>query len=119
MSRAWHKVQTDWEAWQKRDLSRDDIVRLILDGTAVRVRLDQRATSLSVLVALGVRRDGQKVLLPRRDSLEEVGEKLFDLPALPPVEIDLHHQCHRARMRNSSAASRPHAQLPQFGFEDG
>ena len=62
-SRAWHKVQTDWEAWQKRDLSKDDIVRLVLDGTVVRVRLDKRATGLSVLVALGVRRDGQKVLL--------------------------------------------------------
>src|SRR3982075_320586 len=63
VSRAWHKVQTDWEAWQKRDLSKDDIVRLILDGTVVRVRLDKRATGLSLLVALGVRRDGQKVLL--------------------------------------------------------
>jgi putative transposase len=63
VSRAWHKVQTDWEAWQKRDLSKDDIVRLILDGTVVRVRLDKRATGLSVLVALGVCRDGQKVLL--------------------------------------------------------
>jgi len=63
VSRAWHKVQTDWEAWQQRDLSPDDIVRLVLDGTVVRVRVDKRATGLSVLVALGVRRDGQKVLL--------------------------------------------------------
>ena len=67
VSRAWHKVQTDWEAWQKRDLSHDDIVRLILDGTGVRVRLDKKAISLSVLVALGVRRDGQKVLLALRN----------------------------------------------------
>ncbi|HEU0148546.1 MAG TPA: IS256 family transposase [Bradyrhizobium sp.] len=67
VSRAWHKVQTDWEAWQKRDLSSDDIVRLILDGTVVKVRLDKRATGLSVLVALGVRRDGQKVLLGLRN----------------------------------------------------
>ena len=67
VSRAWHKVQTDWEAWQKRDLSKDDIVRLILDGTVVRVRLDRKATSLSVLVALGVRCDGQKVLLALRN----------------------------------------------------
>jgi transposase-like protein len=63
VSRAWHKVQTDWEAWQKRDLSKGDIVRLVLDGTVVHVRLDKHATRLSVLVALGVRRDGQKVLL--------------------------------------------------------
>ena len=45
------------------DLSKDDIVSLVLDGTVVRVRLDKRATGLPVLVALGVRRDGQKVLL--------------------------------------------------------
>jgi putative transposase len=36
---------------------------LILDGTVVRVRLDRRATCISLLVVLGVRRDGQKVLL--------------------------------------------------------
>ncbi|MGC8553829.1 MAG: transposase, partial [Phycisphaerae bacterium] len=53
VSRAWRKLQADWAAWQKRDLSQDDIVRLILDGTVVRVRLDRKATSLSVLVVLG------------------------------------------------------------------
>jgi len=42
-------------------LADDAIVRLILGGTVVRVRLDRKAPSLSVLVALGVRRDGQKV----------------------------------------------------------
>src|SRR3954447_8292745 len=59
-------VQSDWEAWQKRDLAHDDIVRVILDGTVVKVRLDKRSTGISVLVALGVRRDGQKVLLGLR-----------------------------------------------------
>jgi Transposase, Mutator family len=39
---------------------------LILDGTVVRVRLDRKATSVSLLVVLGVRRDGQKVLLAAR-----------------------------------------------------
>ena len=67
VSRAWRKVQGDWEAWQRRDLSQDDIVRVILDGTVVKVRLDKRATGISVLVALGVRRDGQKVLLGLRN----------------------------------------------------
>jgi transposase-like protein len=67
VSRAWHKLQADWEAWQKRDLGGDDIVRLILDGTVVRVRVDRKATNLSVLVALGVRRDGKKVLLALRN----------------------------------------------------
>ncbi len=60
-------MQSDREAWQQRDLSPDDIVRLILDGTVVRVRLDRKAASLSLLVALGVRRDGQKALLALRN----------------------------------------------------
>ena len=63
VSRTWRKVKTDWEAWGRRDLAGEDVVRLILDGTVVRVRLDRKATSISLLVALGVRRDGQKVLL--------------------------------------------------------
>jgi len=63
VSRTWRKVKTDWDAWTKRDLAGEDIVRLILDGTVVRVRLDRKATNISLLVVLGVRRDGQKVLL--------------------------------------------------------
>jgi putative transposase len=63
VSRTWRKVRTDWDAWNRRDLAEEDIVRLILDGTVVRVRLDRKATSISLLVVLGVRRDGQKVLL--------------------------------------------------------
>ena len=63
MSRAWRKVKTDWESWQARDLSGEDIVRLILDGTGVKARLDGRVLSIPLLVVLGVRRDGQKVLL--------------------------------------------------------
>jgi putative transposase len=63
VSRAWHRTQSAWEAWQKRDLTGDDIVRLILDGTVVKVRLDRKATAISLLIVLGVRRDGQKVVL--------------------------------------------------------
>lgn len=63
VSRAWRKTRSAWEAWQARDLAGDGIVRLILDGTVVRVRLDKQATAISLLIALGVRRDGQKVVL--------------------------------------------------------
>jgi putative transposase len=63
VSRVWRKVKTDWEAWNKRSLGSEPIVRLILDGTVVRVRLDRKATSISLLVVIGVRDDGQKVLL--------------------------------------------------------
>jgi putative transposase len=63
VSRVWRKVKSDWDAWNARSLAEEPIVRLILDGTVVRVRLDRKATSVSLLVVLGVRADGQKVLL--------------------------------------------------------
>ena len=63
VSRVWRKVKSDWDAWNARSLADEPIERLILDGTVVRVRLDRKATSISLLVVLGVRQDGQKVLL--------------------------------------------------------
>jgi transposase-like protein len=63
VSRTWRKVKSDWDAWNTRSLAEEPVVRLILDGTVVRVRLDRKATSISLLVVLGVRADGQKVLL--------------------------------------------------------
>ena len=67
VSRTWRKVKVDWDAWCARSLADEDIVRLILDGTVVRTRIDKRATNVSVLAAIGVRRDGQKVLLSIRN----------------------------------------------------
>ena len=67
VSRAWRKVKVDWEAWCARNLAGEAIVRLILDGTVVKARIDRKATAISVLVAIGVRRDGQKILLAIRN----------------------------------------------------
>src|SRR5437867_11244729 len=63
VSRVWRKVKSDWDAWNARSLAAEPIVRLILDGTVVDVRPDRRAIAMSLLVVIGVRRDGQKVLL--------------------------------------------------------
>src|SRR5271169_4740998 len=63
VSRVWRKVKSDWDAWNARSLAEEPIVRLILDGTVVRVRLDRKATTIVLLVVLGVREDGQKVLM--------------------------------------------------------
>jgi putative transposase len=63
VSRTWRKVKGDWDTWNTRSLADEPIVRLILDGTVVRVRLDRKATAISLLVVIGVRADGQKVLL--------------------------------------------------------
>jgi transposase-like protein len=74
VSRVWRKVQADWEAWNARSLAAEPIVRLILDGTVVRVRLDRKATAISLLVVIGVRTDGQKVLLAIRSMGGESAE---------------------------------------------
>src|SRR3954463_4404522 len=63
VSRVWRKVKGDWDAWNARSLADERIVRLILDGTVVRVRLDRKATAISLLVVIGVRADGQKMLI--------------------------------------------------------
>jgi transposase-like protein len=74
VSRVWRKVKSDWDAWNARSLADEPIIRLILDGTVVRVRLDRKATSISLLVVIGVREDGQKVLLTVRDMGGETTE---------------------------------------------
>jgi putative transposase len=74
VSRTWRKVKGDWDAWNARSLADEPIVRLILDGTVVRVRLDRKATAISLLVVIGVRTDGQKVLLAVRSMGGESAE---------------------------------------------
>jgi len=74
VSRVWRKVKTDWEAWNARSLANEPIVRLILDGTVVKVRLDRTATSISLLVVIGVREDGQKILLAVKNMGGETAE---------------------------------------------
>jgi putative transposase len=74
VSRVWRKVKSDWDAWNARSLVDEPILRLILDGTAVKVRLDRKATSISLLVVIGVRADGQKLLLSVKSMGGESGE---------------------------------------------
>jgi hypothetical protein len=63
---AGHGFVSDWQACNKRDLHTKDVVRWSLGGTVVRVRVDRKSTSISLLIVLGVRRNGQKVLLANR-----------------------------------------------------
>lgn len=67
VSRAWREVKVDWDAWCARSLAGADIVRLILNGTLIKTRLDRKAANISALAAIGVRRDGQRVLLSIRN----------------------------------------------------
>ena len=74
VSWVWRKIKSDWDSWSARPLAAEPIVRLILDGTVVRVRLDRKATSIALLVVIGVREDGQKVMFAVKNMDGESAE---------------------------------------------
>lgn len=60
-----------FEAWRARDLAKEDIVYLFLGGWYPKVRIGKRRERVPVLVTLGVRGDGEKVVLDMRMADEE------------------------------------------------
>jgi transposase-like protein len=67
ISRLVGQVKALSERWHHRDLTEERIVILYQGAIAVRVRLDRKVVSVAVLAALGVRADGQKVVLDLGD----------------------------------------------------
>jgi hypothetical protein len=57
------RLEESYRSWQRRDLAEEKIVYLYLDAIYPKVRSGGRVVSLAVLVALGVRENGEKVLL--------------------------------------------------------
>jgi len=49
----WRKVRTGWDGWTRRDLAGEAVVRLVLDGTAMRVRPGRNATNIPLLEHAG------------------------------------------------------------------
>jgi putative transposase len=66
VSRVVTRLQSEYQTWQRRALADEAIVHLYLDGQRHRVRADGRVTWCSVLMALGVRTTGEKVVLAMR-----------------------------------------------------
>ena len=88
LSRVWRKVKTDWDVWNARSFVEEPTVRLILDGTVLRARLDRKATTISLLVVIDVRTDDLKVLL----AIKSMGSESTE--AWRAVLDD----CHQARI---------------------
>ncbi|HVI08818.1 MAG TPA: IS256 family transposase [Candidatus Binatia bacterium] len=63
VSRLVLRLEESYHTWQGRDLAEEKIVYLYLDAIYPKVRSGGRVVSLPVLVALGVRENGEKVLL--------------------------------------------------------
>jgi transposase-like protein len=66
ISRLVVQLKEYFEGWRSRRLDGEDIRYLYLDATYVRVRCAGRSGSLPVMVAVGVRATGEKVLLSLR-----------------------------------------------------
>ena len=66
VSRLAARLKEEREAWMSRDLSGEKIAYVYLDGFGVTVRRDGRVVRNPVLVALGVKATGDKVLLSLR-----------------------------------------------------
>lgn len=63
ISRVVVRLKASFEAWRARDLSRERYVYLYLDAMFLPVRLVKRVVKVPVQAVIGVREDGQKVLL--------------------------------------------------------
>ena len=53
-------MKADWDAWNVRSLADEPIVRFILDGMVVEVRLDRKATANSLLVVIACARTARR-----------------------------------------------------------
>ena len=71
ISRVVGRLKGHFEQWRQRDLSSERYAILYLDGFHLKVRLARRVVSVPVLAVLGVRPDGQKVLVALRLAVSE------------------------------------------------
>jgi transposase-like protein len=71
VSRLVGRLAEDFETWRARDLAEDAIQYLLLDGWFPKVRIGKRRVRVPVLVTLGVRADGERVVLDVRLAGDE------------------------------------------------
>jgi transposase-like protein len=97
VSRLVGRLKEEFEQWRTRDLAAEQIRYLMLDGWFPKVRLGKRRVVVPVLVALGVRADGRKVLLDLRlagdestaawrDTIRSLVERHLGTPALAIID---------------------------------
>jgi transposase-like protein len=97
VSRLVGRLKDEFEQWRSRDLAEEQIRYLFLDGWYPKVRLGKRRVVVPVLVVLGVRADGRKVLLDLRlagdestaawrDTIRGLVERHLGVPALAVID---------------------------------
>jgi transposase-like protein len=63
VSRLVARLKEDFETWRERDLSGEDIRYLYMDGWFPKLRLGKRRVVVPVLVTMGVRGDGERIVI--------------------------------------------------------
>jgi putative transposase len=97
VSRLVGRLKSDFETWRERALKDEDIRYLFLDGWYPKVRLGKRRVRVPVLVVLGVRADGQRVVLDLRlvgdestaawrSVITKLTERQLAMPALAVID---------------------------------
>src|SRR5438128_9560315 len=71
VSRLVGRLAGDFETWRRRDLAEDQIQYLLMDGWYPKVRIGKQRVRVPVLVTLGVRGDGERVVLDVRLAGDE------------------------------------------------
>jgi putative transposase len=71
VSRLVGRLAGDFGAWSERDLAAEKIRYLLQDGWFPKVRIGKRRVVVPVLVSMGVRADGKRVILDMRLAGEE------------------------------------------------
>jgi transposase-like protein len=134
ISRLVLRLEESFRLWQRRDLAEEKILYLYLDAIYPKVRSAGRVVSLAVLVALGVKDTGEKVLLSLMSAgaestdswqmlLEDLAIRKMGRPRLvmsdgnPGLEAALtrlwpgvaHQRCTVHKLRNLVAKAPKHA----------
>lgn len=79
VSRVVGRLREDFERWRQRDLAEDDIRYLFLDGWYPKVRIGKKRVRVPVLVTLGVRASGERVIVDLRLAGEETAAAWGDV----------------------------------------
>ena len=97
VSRLVGRLAEDFEAWRSRDFAEDRVQYLVMDGWYPKVRIAKRRVRVPVLVTLGVRADGQRVVLDvrlagdestaaRRDVIRSLVERHIGTPLFGVID---------------------------------
>ena len=141
VSRLVGRLKSDFEEWRQRDLSQDAIRYLMLDGWYPKVRIGRRRVRVPVLVTLGIKADGQRVVLDLRlagqettqawrEVIERLGERGVGVPLLAMIDGNpgLHgalraqwphlplQRCTAHRLRNLLSRAPTHLREEVAGF---